>query len=74
MYKVIPLNLSHATEGRLYLEASGRRILHVFPDLRSDQTTEIATLRAALAKHVGPHGDYDGFFINPIDAPAAPPP
>jgi len=72
MHKAIPLNLPYATEGQLYLEDGGRRVLHVFPDLRPDQTAELATLRAALAKRVGPRGDYDGFIINPTDPPSAP--
>ena len=54
------------------MEEGGRRVLQVFPDLHSDQTAEIAALRAALAKRVGRRGDYDGFVINPTDAQSAP--
>ncbi len=72
MHKAIPLNLPHAPEGQLYVEEGGRRVLQVFPDLHSDQTAEIAALRAALAKRVGRRGDYDGFVINPTDAQSAP--
>jgi hypothetical protein len=72
MHKTIPLNLPHAPDGQLYVEEGGRRVLRVFPDLRSDQTAEIAALRAALAKHVGPRGDYDGFIIDLADAKNVP--
>ena len=73
MHKDVPLNVPYASKGQLHMEDGGRRVLRVFPDLRSDQTAEIAALRAALAKRVGPRGDYDGFIITPRDAPSAPP-
>ncbi|THD43507.1 MAG: hypothetical protein E7774_12590 [Bradyrhizobium sp.] len=67
-HKTLDVNLPHAAAGELRLEAGGRRVLRVVTDLRPDQVAELAVLRAALARRLGPHGDYDGFIIDPKPA------
>ncbi len=65
MHQDVALNLSHAREGKLYLEDGGRRVLHVWSDLSQEDAKALSGLRAELAKLVGGLHGYDGIVLHP---------
>jgi hypothetical protein len=64
VHKVIPLNHFYAKEGKVYLEAGDRRVLHVFPDLPECAAT--IALRLELTKGAGRDAEYDHVVIHTI--------
>jgi hypothetical protein len=64
VHKVIALNHHYAKEGKVYLGAGGRRVLHVFPDLPESAAT--IALRLELTKRAGRDAEYDD-VICPYD-------
>ena len=64
MHKVIALNHPYAKEGDVYLEAGGRRVLHVFPDL--PECAAIISLRSELTKRAGRDAGYDDVIVHTI--------
>jgi hypothetical protein len=65
MHQIVELGLRHAPQGNLYLEDGGRRVLHVFPDLSSEDAQALADLRTELEKLVGGLHGYDECIIHP---------
>jgi hypothetical protein len=64
VHKAIPLNHFYAKEGKVYLEAGGRRVLHVFPDLPECAAT--IALRLELTKRAGRGAEYDDVIVHTI--------
>jgi hypothetical protein len=67
LHKVIALDHPDATEGKVYLEAQGVRVLHVFTDLPKSITT--MSLRTDLLKRPGRDAEYDDVIVHTEDEP-----
>lgn len=70
MHQIVALGLPHAPQGKLYLEDAGR-VLHIFSDLRSDQSAEIRALVTALEPRIGAQQDFDEVVIHLEDGQLA---
>ena len=67
MSQIVKLNLHPTIEGKLYLGADMRRVVHVFPDISSNRKTELSMLRRELAARMGREAEYDAYLITTTD-------
>jgi hypothetical protein len=62
MHKVIALDHPLAKEGKVYKDARGVRVLHVFTDL--PKCFETMTFRLDLLQRPGRDAEYDDVFVH----------
>ncbi len=67
MHREVELNLSHVKATKLYVEAGGQWILHVWTDLLSTESEALTVLRRDLDGLIGRETGYSAYVLYPGD-------